>query len=337
MHVLLHKHASTLRELYLTGAKHVSSKWFQELPPRSLTRLKVCELADMGPNALTPLAIERLVQACPRLTQLNLSRNNVRIDSAAEMSRWLGPRLKSLSLADSNGFSDAFVMQLTLSPWTRLGILNCSGSSLTFYGLRKLLVCIPTLHTLNASRTLIGYPPAHPFATRQAIMDEVNRQTRATPGQPFALSSLRVDGALGDVVGVLELLLPELPVLGIFSAQDIRSVESVFHLLPPSLLSLNVAKTRTDLLLVDAAIQCPRITYLNLAGCTRLKDESLRPALKMLPNLSALHLNGCSLISDEGLSTLMTEKLELLHTAETRVSRRQLGQLSKAIPFLNVQ
>ena len=119
MFQLLHRHGSTLRELYLTGAKAVTPKWFEELAPCALPRLKVLEMADV-PSCMHSLALERLVQACPRLTQLNLSKNPILVESSAELSYWLGPRLKSLSLADSGGFGDEFVLQSIRHPWARL-------------------------------------------------------------------------------------------------------------------------------------------------------------------------------------------------------------------------
>eukprot|EP01047_Picozoa_sp_COSAG01_P043456 COSAG01_NODE_3860_length_5618_cov_2.958869_9_plen_87_part_00 len=55
----------------------------------------------------------------------------------------------------------------------------------------------------------------------------------------------------------------------------------------------------TDKAVQAMAAACPRLTYLNLTGCTPLTDEAVRAVAAACPRLTSLNLTGCKAVTDE--------------------------------------
>jgi Leucine-rich repeat (LRR) protein len=318
-----------LRELYLSGCLEVTAAPFESLEPGSLPRLRLAELAQMP--LLTPLAVERLVQAAPGIEQLNLSGNRAVVvpDVAEEMARRCGATLRGLAMGGCGpgAWRDDFVQSLCHARrLCSLRSVNCSGSDLQAEGLVLLLQRVPTLTSIDASRTAVGsHDPTPAFGA-------VSR------GSFFLLSTLALDGNGPWSGSLLEALLPLLPRLAVFSAQGSADAGPSLHLLPATLQSCRVA--RCELLgwhVLALARSTPHLTLLDVSQCSAIASEDMCESLALWPQLCSLYLSGCALLTDSSIALLNLTRLEVLHVDGTRISARAIENLLDMIPFLNTR
>lgn len=301
-----------LRELYLTGcAPGLSPAPWENLPPFCLSELRILEVADCA-SSVTGIAIERIIQACPALTQLNLSRNPVTLDHAPELARRL-PALRNLNLSECEYpcWTDEFVAALVPSRVALFFVrnLNASRSCLSFHGMMELVDQLPHLAILDVSYTTIGQH-------RESCC------TRKLQRKFNVLSSLSLDGNPGIPKTSWALFLPFLPCLSFFSAQDVDRVDDAIFLLPSTLLTCKL-RNASDLsgeALIFLASKCHRLNVLDLSGCDDLHNNAVYCALHVLPNINVLDISNCSRLTDDCIHDVTLTELESFSCKGTKIT-----------------
>lgn len=309
-----------LKEIYCSGS-FLDPLILEGLKANSLRHLEIAEMADC--ISLTEKAVSTFVQAAPNLRQLNLNKvQAVEKKSTRDDILLSCNKLRSVSLSNCHCWG----AKLTRSFYT-IQVLNCSESPLTIVGLVSLLKHLPFLATLDVSRTLVGKEASNVIADFSVL-------------RPCLLSSLAIDYNDQNTSECLRKLLPYTPSLSHFSAQGIHRCGSIFHLLPQTVLSVNVAKCNiSGTALIKLTKGCPKLTILNLAHSVALNDVCVSVAISnLLQSLTVLHLTGCKEISDASIKPFLENEeipLEFLHASNTKITKPALMMLKKRIPYLN--